>query len=35
MNANRKQVVQNSIPAHDKGVTLPMWPAKLMGEVIG
>jgi len=31
---NRKQAVQNSIPAYDKGVTLPMWAAKLMGVVI-
>jgi coenzyme F420 hydrogenase subunit beta len=30
----RKQAVQNSIPAYDKGVTLPMWAAKLMGVVI-
>ncbi|MDJ0633539.1 MAG: Coenzyme F420 hydrogenase/dehydrogenase, beta subunit C-terminal domain [Xenococcaceae cyanobacterium MO_188.B29] len=31
---NRKQAVQNSIPAYDQGVTLPMWAAKLMGVVI-
>ncbi|MEL7504231.1 MAG: Coenzyme F420 hydrogenase/dehydrogenase, beta subunit C-terminal domain [Cyanobacteria bacterium J06554_6] len=31
---NRKQAVQNSIPAYDKGVTLPMWAAQLMGVVI-
>jgi coenzyme F420 hydrogenase subunit beta len=31
---NRKQAVQNSIPAYDRGVTLPMWAAKLMGVVI-
>ena len=31
---NRKPAVQNSIPAYDKGVTLPMWAAKLMGVVI-
>lgn len=31
---DRKQAVQNSIPAYDKGVTLPMWAAKLMGVVI-
>jgi coenzyme F420 hydrogenase subunit beta len=31
---NRKQAVQNSIPAYDLGVTLPMWAAKLMGVVI-
>jgi coenzyme F420 hydrogenase subunit beta len=30
----RKQAVQNSIPAYDKGVTLPMWAAKMMGVVI-
>ncbi len=30
----RKQAVQQSIPAYDKGVTLPMWAAKLMGVVI-
>ncbi|MBF2057391.1 MAG: Coenzyme F420 hydrogenase/dehydrogenase, beta subunit C-terminal domain [Cyanobacterium sp. T60_A2020_053] len=30
----RKQAVQNSIPAYDQGVTLPMWAAKLMGVVI-
>jgi 3,8-divinyl protochlorophyllide a 8-vinyl-reductase (ferredoxin) len=31
---DRRQAVQNSIPAYDKGVTLPMWAAKLMGVVI-
>jgi coenzyme F420 hydrogenase subunit beta len=31
---DRKQSVQQSIPAYDKGVTLPMWAAKLMGVVI-
>ncbi len=31
---DRKGAVQNSIPAYDKGVTLPMWAAKLMGVVI-
>ncbi len=31
---NRQQAVQNSIPAYDKGVTLPMWAAKLIGVVI-
>lgn len=31
---DRKQAVQNSIPAYDKGVTLPMWAAQLMGIVI-
>lgn len=31
---DRKAAVQNSIPAYDKGVTLPMWAAKLMGVVI-
>ncbi len=31
---DRKQAVQQSIPAYDKGVTLPMWAAKLMGVVI-
>ena len=31
---NRKQAVQNSIPAYDQGVTLPMWAAKLMGVAI-
>jgi coenzyme F420 hydrogenase subunit beta len=30
----RKQAVQQSIPAYDKGVTLPMWAAKMMGVVI-
>lgn len=32
---DRKQAVQQSIPAYDKGITLPMWAAKLMGMVIG
>jgi 3,8-divinyl protochlorophyllide a 8-vinyl-reductase (ferredoxin) len=31
---NRHQAVQQSIPAYDKGVTLPMWAAKLMGVFI-
>ena len=31
---NRKEAVQQSIPAYDKGVTLPMWAAQLMGIVI-
>jgi 3,8-divinyl protochlorophyllide a 8-vinyl-reductase (ferredoxin) len=31
---DRKNAVQQSIPAYDKGVTLPMWAAKLMGIVI-
>ncbi len=31
---NRKAAVQKSIPAYDKGITLPMWAAKLMGVVI-
>ncbi|WP_088239879.1 Coenzyme F420 hydrogenase/dehydrogenase, beta subunit C-terminal domain [Calothrix rhizosoleniae] len=31
---DRQQAVQQSIPAYDKGVTLPMWAAKLMGVVI-
>ncbi|NCJ06418.1 hypothetical protein GS597_07820 [Synechococcales cyanobacterium C] len=31
---NRHQAVQQSIPAYDQGVTLPMWAAKLMGIVI-
>jgi coenzyme F420 hydrogenase subunit beta len=31
---DRKAAVQQSIPAYDKGVTLPMWAAKLMGVVI-
>ncbi|EAW37072.1 Coenzyme F420 hydrogenase/dehydrogenase, beta subunit C-terminal domain [Lyngbya sp. PCC 8106] len=30
----RQPAVQQSIPAYDKGVTLPMWAAKLMGVVI-
>lgn len=30
----RHAAVQQSIPAYDKGVTLPMWAAKLMGVVI-
>jgi 3,8-divinyl protochlorophyllide a 8-vinyl-reductase (ferredoxin) len=31
---NRQPAVQQSIPAYDKGVTLPMWAAKMMGIVI-
>lgn len=31
---DRRQAVQNSIPAYDKGITLPMWAARLMGIVI-
>lgn len=31
---DRKQAVQQSIPAYDKAVTLPMWAAKLMGVII-
>ncbi|MBD2434162.1 MULTISPECIES: Coenzyme F420 hydrogenase/dehydrogenase, beta subunit C-terminal domain [Fischerella] len=31
---DRIAAVQQSIPAYDKGVTLPMWAAKLMGVVI-
>jgi coenzyme F420 hydrogenase subunit beta len=31
---NRKPAVQQSIPAYDQAVTLPMWAAKLMGVVI-
>lgn len=31
---DRSQAVQQSIPAYDQGVTLPMWAAKLMGVVI-
>ncbi len=31
---DRKEAVQQSIPAYDQGVTLPMWAAKLMGVVI-
>jgi coenzyme F420 hydrogenase subunit beta len=31
---DRKNAVQKSIPAYDKGVTLPMWAARLMGVVI-
>ena len=31
---SRHQAVQQSIPAYDKGVTLPMWAAKMMGVVI-
>jgi len=30
----RHQAVQQSIPAYDQGVTLPMWAARLMGVVI-
>ncbi|MDB9496243.1 Coenzyme F420 hydrogenase/dehydrogenase, beta subunit C-terminal domain [Spirulina major CS-329] len=31
---DRKNAVQQSIPAYDQGVTLPMWAAQLMGVVI-
>ena len=31
---DRRAAVQQSIPAYDQGVTLPMWAAKLMGVVI-
>jgi coenzyme F420 hydrogenase subunit beta len=31
---NRKPAVQQSIPAYDRAVTLPMWAAKLMGVAI-
>ncbi|MGK7944417.1 MAG: Coenzyme F420 hydrogenase/dehydrogenase, beta subunit C-terminal domain [Microcystaceae cyanobacterium] len=31
---DRKQAVQQSIPAYDQGVTLPMWAAKLVGVVV-
>ena len=31
---DRKNAVQQSIPAYDKAVTIPMWAAKLMGVVI-
>jgi coenzyme F420 hydrogenase subunit beta len=31
---DRRAAVQQSIPAYDKGVTLPMWAARLMGLVI-
>jgi coenzyme F420 hydrogenase subunit beta len=31
---DRRQAVQQSIPAYERGVTLPMWAAKLMGVVI-
>ncbi|QLE56895.1 Coenzyme F420 hydrogenase/dehydrogenase, beta subunit C-terminal domain [Nostoc sp. TCL26-01] len=31
---NRQEAVQQGIPAYDKGVTIPMWAAKLMGVVI-
>jgi len=31
---NRKPAVQQSIPAYDQGITIPMWAAKLMGIVI-
>ncbi|NEQ47901.1 MAG: hypothetical protein F6K00_31970 [Leptolyngbya sp. SIOISBB] len=31
---DRHAAVQQSIPAYDKGVTLPMWAAQLMGVVI-
>lgn len=31
---NRKPAVQQGIPAYDRGVTLPLWAAQLMGAVI-
>ncbi len=31
---DRTSAVQQSIPAYDKGITLPMWAAKMMGVVI-
>ncbi|AMW27344.1 MULTISPECIES: Coenzyme F420 hydrogenase/dehydrogenase, beta subunit C-terminal domain [Arthrospira] len=31
---DRHQAVQQSIPAYDKAVTIPMWAAKMMGVVI-
>jgi 3,8-divinyl protochlorophyllide a 8-vinyl-reductase (ferredoxin) len=31
---DRHQAVQQSVPAYDNAVTLPMWAAKLMGVVI-
>jgi coenzyme F420 hydrogenase subunit beta len=31
---DRRAAVQQSIPAYEKGVTLPMWAAKLMGVFI-
>ncbi|ERN40770.1 coenzyme F420-reducing hydrogenase, beta subunit [Rubidibacter lacunae KORDI 51-2] len=31
---DRRAAVQQSIPAYDKGVTLPMWAARLMGVFI-
>ncbi|MGF1542051.1 MAG: Coenzyme F420 hydrogenase/dehydrogenase, beta subunit C-terminal domain [Pleurocapsa sp.] len=31
---DRTKAVQQSIPAYDQGVTLPMWAAKMMGVVI-
>jgi coenzyme F420 hydrogenase subunit beta len=31
---DRKAAVQQSIPAYDKAVTLPMWAARLMGVMI-
>ena len=31
---DRRSAVQQSIPAYDNGVTLPMWAAKLMGVAI-
>ncbi|MBU6228635.1 MAG: Coenzyme F420 hydrogenase/dehydrogenase, beta subunit C-terminal domain [Cyanobacteria bacterium REEB459] len=31
---DRHQAVQQSIPAYDRGVTLPMWAARLMGVLI-
>ncbi len=30
----RRPAVQNSIPAYDKGMTIPMWAAKLLGLAI-
>lgn len=32
---DRHQAVQQSIPAYDQGITLPMWAAQLMCVVIG
>jgi coenzyme F420 hydrogenase subunit beta len=31
---DRKQAVQQGIPAYDKAMTLPMWLAKTIGVVI-
>ena len=31
---DRRNAVQQSIPAYDQGVTLPMWAARLMGVFI-